>query len=212
MKTILLTGFEPFGGNSTNPSELVATRLHNQSLEGHRIIGSTLACEFGKSIQQLKSLLQQHQPSLTICLGLAENRNDITPERIAINEEDARIPDNAGHQPVGQSVVPNGPVGYWSTLPIKAIVATLRTHGLPASISYSAGTFVCNHVFYALMHELSAQASQSRAGFIHIPPLRTNTQPGTGLTLDQLTNAISLAIQTSIHNHQDLPTTEGTIS
>ncbi|MFM1943136.1 MAG: hypothetical protein RI897_2118 [Verrucomicrobiota bacterium] len=212
MKTVLLTAFEPFGGHASNPSELVANHLNNHTIEGHRIVGSTLACEFGKSLHQLKSLLHQFQPSLVICLGLAENRADITPERIAINEEDARIPDNAGYQPISHPVVPDGPAGYWSTLPIKAIVAALRSRQLPASISYSAGTFVCNHVFYGLMHELTTHSSKARAGFIHIPPLRSEPHHLNGLTLDQLTTGISLAIETSIRNHQDLRTTEGTIS
>ncbi len=208
MKTILLTGFEPFGNNTTNPSELIAHQLNDQTIANHQVIGATLACEFTKSIHQLKSLLHQHEPRLVLCLGLAENRTDITPERIAINRVDARIPDNAGRHPIDRPVVRGGPVGYWSTLPIKSIVSGLRGMGLPASVSNSAGTFVCNHVFYGLMHELSASRNRVRGGFIHVPPPRKKT----GLTLDQLTTGIALAVETAMLTKRDINTIEGTNS
>ena len=209
MKTILLTGFEPFANHAANPSERIARQLDGQILDGHRVVGATLACEFGKSLRQLRSLLKAHQPQLVICLGLAENRPDITPERVAINVDDARIPDNAGHQPTGRSIVRNGPVGYWSTLPIKSIVAALRAERIPASVSQTAGTFVCNHVFYGLMHELAQSRRRVRGGFIHVPLLATKARKQTGLTLQQLTNGITLAIETSLRVRADLATAAG---
>jgi pyroglutamyl-peptidase len=203
MKTILLTGFEPFGGHASNPSDLIAKQLDGRMIAGRRVIGATLACEFGKSIRQVRTLLARHGPELVICLGLAENRSEITPERIAINEEDARIPDNAGRQPIGRPVMRGGPVGYWSTLPIKSIVAALRANGLPASVSNTAGTFVCNHVFYGLMHELSQRSRRTRGGFIHVPPAARKVGSRAGLTLDQLTSGMALAIETSLLKQRD---------
>ena len=198
MKTILLTGFEPFGGNAVNPSQLVASRLNGAELDGCRIIGATLACEFGRSISQLKGLMERHQPVLVVCLGLAENRADITPERIAINVDDARIPDNAGFQPTTRPVVDGGPAAYWSTLPIQEIVTALLDRGFPASISESAGTFVCNHVFYGLMHELSHHPDAARGGFIHIPTLAGATSRRARLSLEQMTEAIAIIMETSL--------------
>ncbi len=198
MKTVLLTGFEPFGGNAVNPSQLVAMRLDGAELGGCRVIGATLACEFDRSISQLKGLMEQHQPALIVCLGLAENRADITPERVAINVDEARITDNAGFQPTTRPVVDGGPVGYWSTLPIQEIVTALRDRGFPASISESAGTFVCNHVFYGLMHELARLPNAAHGGFIHIPALSEESNEPAGLILEQTTEAVAIAIETSL--------------
>ena len=138
-----------------------------------------LPCVFGDAVVRLQAAIAQWQPVLVICLGLAGGRSEITPERVAINVDDARIPDNAGRQPVDTAVQLHGPVAYFSTLPIKAMVRSLRAEGIPASVSNTAGTFVCNHVFYALMHHLAQgttnegrpQASAARGGFIHVPAL-----------------------------------------
>jgi pyroglutamyl-peptidase len=198
MKTVLLTGFEPFGGNAVNPSQLVAMRLDGAELGGCRVIGATLACEFDRSISQLKVLMEQHQPALIVCLGLAENRVGITPERVAINVDDARIPDNAGFQPAVRPVVQGGTIRYWSTLPIQTIMTALLDRGFPASISESAGTFVCNHVFYGLMHELARLPDAAPGGFIHIPPLAGTPNGQAGLPLDQMIEAVTIAIETSL--------------
>jgi pyroglutamyl-peptidase len=125
-------------------------------------------------------------PVLVIAIGQADGRTEITPERVAINVDDYRIADNAGNQPNQEPVVPGGPVGYWSTLPVKAMVAALKAQGIPASVSSSAGTFVCNHLFYGLMHFLAAEGGQRRGGFIHVPFLpeqaaRLSGQPSMGL-------------------------------
>ena len=210
MKTVLLTGFEPFGGNAVNPSELVALRLDGQAIHGHRVAGAILACEFGQSIRQLKQRIEQHQPALVVCLGLAQDRGEITPERVAINLEDARIPDNAGCQPAGRPVVRGGPVSYWSTLPVGAIVVALRDQGFPASVSQTAGTFVCNHVFYGLMHELAQRPGGARGGFIHLPALAEDSGALPGWTLERLTAAVALAIETALCVPRDLRAVEGT--
>jgi pyroglutamyl-peptidase len=210
MKTVLLTGFEPFGDNAVNPSELVAARLDGRLIRGHRVAGAVLACEFGQAIRQLKQRIEQHQPALVVCLGLAQGRGDITPERVALNLDDARIPDNAGRQPTGRPVVRGGPVGYWSTLPVKAIAAALRARGFRASVSQTAGTFVCNHVFYGLMHTLARRRGGARGGFIHLPPVSVGGGANPGWTLDRTTEAVALAIETSLRVRRDLKAVGGT--
>ena len=194
MKTILVTGFEPFGGEQRNPSQEIALALHGRTLAGRRVVGAVLPCVFGESIVGLKKLLRTHRPELVVCLGQADGRADITPELVAINVDDARIPDNAGAQPVDRPVVRGGPAAYWSTLPLKAIVATLRARGLPASVSQTAGTFVCNHLFYGLMHALRGRRSV-RGGFIHVPLLPEQTkrsQPS--LPLEKMIEGILIAL------------------
>jgi len=203
MNTVLLTGFEPFGGDTSNPSQAIVEQLDGLIVESHRITGAILACEFGKSRRQLRTLIQRHTPSLVICLGLASGRQAITPERIAINIDDARIPDNAGQQPVDKPIVRGGPSSYWSTLPVKAITAALTEHGIPADVSQTAGTFVCNHVFYSLMHDL-ATTPDVRGGFIHVPAPWNSP-----LTLDRLIEGITLAIATSIRHKRDIRITGG---
>jgi pyroglutamyl-peptidase len=140
---------------------------------------------------------------LVICLGQAGGRTAITPERVALNVDDARIADNAGQQPVDRPVVKAGPVAYWSTLPIKAIVQALRKRGLPAEISQTAGTFVCNHVFYGLMHELHGQR-RVRGGFIHVPFLPEQTSDQPSLPLAKMITGIQTALEVSVRRSRDL--------
>jgi pyroglutamyl-peptidase len=212
MKPVLLTGFEPFGGDLINPSAEIVRQLDGMEIGRRQVIGAVLPCVFAKATRELTRLLRQHGPALVICLGLATGRAAITPERIAINVADARIPDNEGQQPVDASVVRGGPAAYWSALPIKAIVAALQKHGIPAEVSQSAGTFVCNHVFYGLMHELARAHPRVRGGFIHVPalPLETGSRPG--LPLAQMTAGIHLAIETSLRNQRDIPLPAGALS
>jgi pyroglutamyl-peptidase len=195
MKTILLTGFEPFGGDRTNPSEQIARALDGRVIAGQRVVGAVLPCVFGAANIEVRRLLRFHRPALVVAIGLAGNRAEITPERVAINVDDARIPDNAGKQPVDTPIVRGGPVAYWSTLPIKAVVAALRARNVPASVSQTAGTFVCNHVFYGLMHALRRRRGV-RGGFIHVPA-------ETALPLDTMIEAIALAIKVAATTRRD---------
>ena len=166
---ILLTGFEPFGGDSVNPSWLVAQHLAGVHLAGAQLQALQLPCVFGLSAQRLVQALAQHQPDVVLALGLAQGREGISIERVAINVDDARIPDNAGQQPIDTPVVSGGPAAYFSTLPIKRLAQGLQQAGHAAHISQTAGTFVCNHVFYALQHHLHGQGVMS--GFVHLPAL-----------------------------------------
>ena len=166
---ILVTGFEPFGGDSVNPSWLVAQHLSRASIAGAQLQALQLPCAFGLSAQVLAQALVQHQPDVVLALGLAQGREGISIERVAINVDDARIADNAGHQPIDTPVVPGGPAAYFSTLPIKRLAQGLQQAGHPAHVSQTAGTFVCNHVFSALQHHLHGKRVMS--GFVHLPAL-----------------------------------------
>lgn len=193
---ILVTGFEPFGGSGFNPSEEIARALDGRVLSGVPVRGAVLPCVFGDSLAELLRLVAEMRPQLVICLGVAGGRTCLSLERVAINVDDARIPDNAGRSPIDEAVVAEGPVGYWSTLPIKAIRAAWETAGYPCEISQTAGTFVCNHVFYGLMHHFCG-----RAGFIHVP--------GAGLTLPEMVSALELAIEVCLSTKEDLHVSGG---
>jgi pyroglutamyl-peptidase len=203
MPKVLLTGFEPFGGESINPSGEIARQLHGTVIGGHRVIGALLPCVFGAAITELKKQIRAAKPALVICVGQAGGRSEITPERVAINVDDARIPDNAGRQPVDRPIVRGGPAAYWSTLPIKAIVAELQRREVPAAVSQTAGTFVCNHVFYGLMHQLRGQR-KVRGGFIHVPFLPGQAMPGQpSLSLATMTAAIGAAVAVTLRTRRD---------
>ncbi|HRG57083.1 MAG TPA: pyroglutamyl-peptidase I [Lacunisphaera sp.] len=202
-RNVLLTGFEPFGGEAINPSGEIARQLHGAVIGGHRVCGALLPCVFGATIAELKRQMRVTKPALVICVGQAGGRAEITPERVAINVDDARIPDNAGRQPVDRPVVRGGPAAYWSALPIKAMVAEMRRQGIPAAVSQTAGTFVCNHVFYGLMHELRRQ-KKVRGGFIHVPFLPEQARAGQpSLTLETMTAAIGAAVAVALRIRRD---------
>jgi len=208
-KTALVTGFGPFDGEAVNPSQEIARALHGSVIAGHAVIGALLPCVFGESIRELKRLLRTHQPRLVICVGQAGGRAAVTPERIAINVDDARIADNQGARPIDLPVVRRGPAAYFSTLPVKAIVAGLQTDGLPAEVSQTAGTFVCNHVFYGLMHALRTRRGV-RGGFIHVPFLPKQAgKKHPSLTLKQMVSAVGRAVEISLTVRRDLKETGG---
>ena len=170
MKTLLITGFEPFDGEAVNPSWAVAQALQGQVIAGARVAAVQLPCVFAQALPALQAALDRQRPAWVLALGLAGSRSAISVERVAVNLADARIPDNAGAQPVDEPVVAGGPAAYFTGLPAKAIVAALRQAGWPAELSHSAGSFVCNQVFYGLMHALAGQPGVV-GGFIHLPPL-----------------------------------------
>ncbi|MBI5423205.1 MAG: pyroglutamyl-peptidase I [Opitutae bacterium] len=212
MRNILLTGFEPFDGQAINPSEEIAREINEAKIARHRIVGALLPCVFGSAIKELKHQIKLHDPDIVICLGQAGGRAEITPERVAINIDDARIPDNAGQQPIDKPIVKDGPAAYFSTLPIKAIVQELRKHNIPAAVSQTAGTFVCNHVFYGLMHELSAHRADVRGGFIHVPFVPEQATDKPSLPFEKMTEAVRLAIATSVDYRRDIKSAGGQVS
>lgn len=166
---LLITGFEPFGGESINVSWEVARALRGRQIAGRVVKAVCLPTEFGRAGDELDRVLRAYEPSLVLALGQAAGRGELSLERVAINVDDARIPDNAGASPVDEPVVRRGPAAYFSTLPIKAMALAARAAGVPAGVSQSAGTFVCNHLFYRLQHRL--RRSDVRSGFMHLPLL-----------------------------------------
>ena len=190
-KTVLLTAFEPFGGDVVNASELAARPLDGVEVAGHRVSVAILPCVFGAAIDTLRREIDRLEPALVVACGEASGRSEISIERIAINVDDARIPDNAGKQPIDVAVAPDGPAAYFSRLPIKSIVQALSQAKIPAAISQTAGTFVCNHVFYGLMRAL--EGTDVPGGFVHVP--RGDTQ--------RTTRALAIVIATALATQQD---------
>ncbi len=211
----LLTGFEPFGGDSVNPAWQVAQALHGERLAGVPVVALQLPCVFGSALAVLDEALLRVRPRAVLALGQAGGRCDFSLERVAINVDDARIADNAGVQPIDEPVVAGGPAAWFATLPIKAMVAALRGAGLPASVSQSAGTFVCNHVFYGLMHRLQHRTGV-RGGFMHLPllPEQAARQPGVAslpsLPLATLVAGTRIAIAAALQTAVDLRQGGGT--
>ena len=202
-RPVLVTGFEPFAGGSINPSGEIARALDGRLIAGQTVVGAVLPCSFRAAPRELRRLLARHRPILVVCTGQAGGRTGITPERVALNVIDSRIPDNEGVRPVDRAVVRGGPVAYWTRLPIKAITAALRRRNIPAGVSQTAGTFVCNQVFYALMHRLR-QTPQVRAGFIHVPHLPG--QAGSGepsLPLATVVDGMARAVEVALTVRRD---------
>ena len=208
-RTVLLTGFDPFGGESLNPSWLAAEALHGETIAGRRIVAVQLPTSFARGPRTLRAAIRRHTPELVVCVGQAGGRAQISLERIAINVDDARIADNDGAQPVDTPIVRGGPAAYFSTLPIKAMFAALREADLPAEISQTAGTFVCNRVFYALMHALAEDANLRvgiRGGFVHIPytPEQAAAYAGApSLSLGIVVAGLRIMIETALSTRKD---------
>ncbi len=210
---ILLTGFEPFGGDTVNPSWLVAQALHGQLLGGATVQALQLPCVFGQSIHTLQQALKRHRPQLVLCLGLAAGRAEMSVERVAINVDDARIPDNAGAAPIDQPVVVGAPAAYFSSLPIKAMVHEMQAAGVPAAVSQTAGTFVCNHIFFGLMH-LLRRRRDVRGGFMHVPllPDEAALHGQQGLDLATQCLGVQVALATALRQHEDRAASGGAVA
>ncbi|HUP28698.1 MAG TPA: pyroglutamyl-peptidase I [Usitatibacter sp.] len=165
---VLVTGFEPFNGEGLNPSWEVCNRLA-RSIGGMRVETCRVPCEFRRAIEVVAEAIERLRPALVVSLGQAGGRSHLSVERVAINVDDARIDDNAGTAPVDAPIAPDGPPAYFATLPIKAMVAAMRAAGVPAEVSNTAGTYVCNHLMYGVLHSIAASGTDARAGFIHLP-------------------------------------------
>ncbi|OOG52123.1 pyroglutamyl-peptidase I [Polaromonas sp. C04] len=210
--TVLLTGFDAFGGEHLNPSWLAVQALHGRRIAGHRVVAAQLPTVFDESLHVLRGLLKQHRPALVICLGQAGGRHALSLERVAINVNDARIADNAAAQPIDTPVIASGPAAYFTTLPIKAMLAALQQAGVAVEVSQTAGTFVCNHVFYGLMHLLATQRGfrRTRGGFIHVPYLPEQGAPS--MTLDDMARGLRLAVRCALTTQHDIVQGAGAVS
>lgn len=194
---ILVTAFDPFGGEQVNPAQQAVERLADTigGAEIHKLIIPTV---FGKAAEDVIAAMDSLHPDAVICVGQAGGRKAVTPERVAINVMDANIKDNAGQQPNDAPVVADGPVAYFSTLPIKAMVQAIRDAGLPAEVSNTAGTFVCNSLLYSVLHHASLHLPNTRAVFVHVPyiPEQTVGKEGVAsLPLEDIVRALTAAIE-----------------
>lgn len=212
-KTVLLTGFEPFNKETINPAWEAVSLLAGWRGLGYQVAARQLPCVFGDAGAVLRAAIAELDPVLVIAVGQAGGRVDMSVERVAINVDDAPIPDNAQCQLVDEPIVADGPAAYFSTLPIKAIVRELRAQGLPASVSQTAGTFVCNHVFYGLMHHTAGTGL--RAGFIHIPylPEQAARFPGAAsMSLGDMVKGLTIAIEVALREETDVCEVGGRVS
>ncbi|MHA7220166.1 pyroglutamyl-peptidase I [Arthrobacter sp. MDT1-48-3] len=208
---ILLTGFEPFGGEATNPSWLAARRAAALlTAEGQQAVAVEVPCVFGRSIEVLEAALERYRPGIVLGVGQAGGRERVSIERVAINVDDARIPDNAGCRPIDEPVVPGGPAAYFSSLPIKACREAVAALGVPVEVSQTAGTYVCNHIFYGLM-SLLADNPGVRGGFVHVP---YSTEQGgahrqAGLPIEDMAAALVAIATTAAGTTADARITAG---
>lgn len=203
---VLFTGFEPFDGDTINPSLEAVKILDDRRWDDVEFVAEAIPTAFSQSLTVLKLALETHRPDVVICVGQAGGRVQITPERVAINVNDARISDNDGYQPIDEPVVQGGPAAYWSTLPIKKLVQSLVQAGIPAAVSNSAGTYVCNHLFYSLMHELATYSPNTRGGFIHIPflPEQAIHRNAPSMSIDLIVRGLELCGLTSAREQEDV--------
>ena len=209
-KKVLLTGIDAFGGQTLNPSWLAVQALHGRQVLGHTLVAAQLPTVFDASLRELGALLRQHQPALVICVGQACGRKALSLERVAINVNDAPLADNAGAQPVDTPVVRDAPVAYFSSLPIKAMLAALQSQGVDAEVSQTAGTFVCNHVFYGLMRTLATAPAlaHTRGGFVHVPWLPEQGTPN--MALEEIVRGLRVAVRSALQVHTDAALGAGT--
>jgi len=210
----LVTGFEPFGGEPLNPAIEAVHRLPKR-LGAVEIHTAVLPSVFGRALDSLEDAVIASDPDIVLCVGQAGGRAALSLERVAINLDDARIPDNAGQQPIDRPIVPRGPAAYFATLPIKAAAAALREASLPAIVSNTAGSFVCNHVFYGLMHLAASRGLRLRGGFLHVPylPSQAAQQQGApSMALDDIARGIEIVLSVTAARTEDIAVAEGAIS
>lgn len=210
---VLITGFDPFGGEKINPA-WEAVKGIKDIIEGAKIIKLEIPTVFNKSIEKVKEAMELEKPDIVLCIGQAGGRYDITIERVAINVDDARIEDNEKNQPIDIPVFEDGENAYFSNLPIKAMVEEIKGQGIPASISNSAGTFVCNHIMYGVLYHINKTYKNMRGGFIHVPfineqVLDKKNQPY--MPVEHISKALEAAIKAAVINNEDIKKSGGAI-
>ncbi|CAM4077660.1 pyroglutamyl-peptidase I [Paenibacillus alkaliterrae] len=214
-KQVLVTGFDPFGGEPVNPALEAVKMLQAKTFDQATVVTREIPTVFHKSIEVLSQAIEEVMPDIVICVGQAGGRSDVTIERIAINVDDAPISDNEGNLPMDEPIIPDGPAAYWSSLPIKATVQRMREAGIPVSVSQTAGTFVCNHLFYGLAHLIATKFPELRGGFIHIPylPEQAVRHPGQpSMSVESVVRALEIAIQTAVEVDIDSVVLDGKVS
>jgi pyroglutamyl-peptidase len=208
---VLVTGFDPFGGEPVNPALEAVLRLPER-IGGHEILRRPLPTVFHRSLDVLGDAVRTVRPDVLIAVGQAGGRTELSLERVAINVDDARIPDNDGRSPIDQPIVPGGPAAYFTNLPVKAMVQAIAAAGIPAKVSNTAGTFVCNHVFYGAMHLAATEFPAMRAGFIHIPylPEQILRNPGQpSMAVETVVAGLVKAIEIACSRTDDIAVADG---
>lgn len=210
---VLITGFDPFGGESVNPA-YEAVKLLPDTIAGAQIIKLEIPTVFSKSGPAVEAGIQEHQPDIVINVGQAGGRSCVTIEKVAINLADARIPDNAGEQPVDEVLQKDGENAYFATIPVKAIVQNVREHGIPCHVSYTAGMYVCNCVMYNVLYMAAKKYPNIRAGFIHVPfAAEQAVDKANGMafmSLDMIAKSLEYAIEATVQNETDISEAMGT--
>lgn len=202
---LLITGFDPFGGEKTNPAIEAVKRLP-AAIAGATVVPLEIPTVFGTCAEVVRQAIITERPDVVLSVGQAGGRSALTPERIAINLDDGQIPDNAGFQPVDQPIQPNGPAAYFTQLPVKAMAQAIRQAGLPSHVSTTAGTYVCNHIMYQVQHLRATEFPQLQAGFIHIPFLPEQVVQRSGVPSLSLTDdvrGLTAAIRAIVIAHAD---------
>jgi pyroglutamyl-peptidase len=210
----LVTGFDSFGGDKVNPSSSAVRRLKRR-VGSVSVFTAVLPTSYARSAIVLRGAIHEIHPDIVLCVGQAGGRSELSLERVAINVQDARIKDNDGKQPIDRPVVRDGPAAHFATLPIKACVAEMRRAGLPAAVSDTAGTFVCNHTFYALLDMAERHGLGFRGGFLHIPytpeqAARLGSAPS--MSIDDVVRGIEIVLAVSAVRAEDVHTAEGRLS
>lgn len=203
---ILLTAFEPFGGDTVNPAQ-EAVALVADTVAGAQIVKIDVPVVFGKAIETVRAAMERERPDAVLCIGQAGGRIGLTPERVAINCDDGRIPDNEGNQPVDQPVMADGAPAYFATLPVKAMVNAIKAAGVPASLSNTAGTYVCNHLMYGVLYHIAKSYPAMRGGFMHVPFLHEQVanRPNTpSLSKADIVVGIEAALKAIVENEGDV--------
>lgn len=210
---VLLTGFDPFGGEKINPA-LEAVKLVADKVGEVEVVKLEVPTVFYKSIDTVDAKIAEVKPDVVLCIGQAGGRFDITPERVAINVNDARIKDNEGNQPLEGAIFEDGEPAYFTTLPFKAMVAKIREAGIPASVSNTAGTFVCNHLMYGVLYLADKKYPGLKAGFIHVPfipeQVANRATAAPCLSVDVIAKGLEAAISAIAETKEDIKTAEGT--
>lgn len=214
LPTVLLCGFEPFDGDDVNPACEVVGELAGERIAGHRVEPIVMPVTFAAAVAGLEAAISASRPSLVIGIGQAGSRARISIERVAINLLDARIADNAGAQPVDLPVIDGAPAAYFTTLPVKAMLAALASAHVPAELSLTAGSFVCNTMFFALMHLLATRHPDVRGGFIHVPYLprqAAQRKDAASMDIGTLSKGIGIAVEAALLHRSDLALPGGSL-
>ena len=214
MMKVLITGFDPFGGESVNPA-WEAVKAMKSNIDGIEVVKLQIPTVFKKSAEKLYAGIEEHKPDVVICIGQAGGRYDISVERVAINMDDGRIPDNEGNQPIDEIIKEDGRTAYFSNLPLKAMIKHMNDNGVPASLSNTAGTFVCNHVMYGILYMIDKKYPNIKGGFIHIPYMTSQIMEKKNtpfMSLDEIVKGLEFALEACVLYSEDVKAVGGEIN